>query len=163
VKALQLQAEEAKKSETLVAAMSQVLTTATGQKTEDTSVTVEEVGSAVVELAAEKVALAKAVAEQRAEIDELKLTAAKAEVAELKRAGRVLPHQEETMVRLAVEDRKTFDALVPANAIVSLSEEGVTTHDAPPKDEQITAETEQAIARYEQLALSHATGKGNKK
>jgi len=55
----------------------------------------------------------------------------KAEVKELVRTGKVLPVQEEAMVELALSSREMFDKLVPENAIVSLSEEGVTTHEQP--------------------------------
>lgn len=161
VKALQEQAEEADKSKTLVAAMSQVLATATGQKTATDGPTVEEVGQAVVELAGEKVALAKAVTEQKAEIDKLKLSAAQSEVKSLVSTGHILPKQEEVMIRLAVEDRTTFDALLPDNPLVSLSETGVTVHDKPANEEVANEEALKSIERYNSIALSVQTGKKN--
>ena len=154
---LQSKAELADRNEALVAAMSQVLTTATGkEEPADDKLTVEDVSKAVVELAQEKVSLASELAEVKKAQEELRLTAATAEVGELVRAGRVLPHQQEVMVRLAMSDRPTFDALVPENPIVSLTEKGVTTHDRPAEesDPQVIEATQKAIDHYQEVALS---------
>lgn len=168
VPALQTKAASADQSDKLVSALSNVLVTATGQKVEpkNETVSIDEVGAAVVELAAEKVTLAQEVANQKAEIDALKLTAATAEVESLVRAGRILPHQQEVMVKLSVNDRPTFDALVPEKAIVSLSEDGVTVHEKPANAVDSEAPTEEAlkaIEKYQTLALSYQDSKNTKK
>lgn len=160
VKALQEKVQEAEKSKNLVAAMSNVLETATGQKvTTATGPSIDEVGAAVVELAGEKVALAKAVAEQKAEIDKLKLSAAETEVEKLISTGHILPKQRDVMISLSVNDRTTFEALLPDSPLVSLSESGVTTHDKPEDEEVANEEALKAIARYEKLALSQQDSK----
>lgn len=163
VNALKASAEKAEQDAQMVAAMSNVLGAATGTTVSQSEMSVEDVGRAVVELSQEKVNLAKTVAEQAQALEELKLSAqtskAEAEVDGLVRAGRVLPKQRDAYVKLAVHDRATFDALVPDDAVVQLSEQGVTVHDEPAKletEEQVS----EAIKHYETIALSR-NGKKN--
>ena len=170
VNALRESAEKADKSEQLVAAMSNVLTAASGGSGGNTptsdEMTVEDVGRAVIELSQEKVTLARTVADQAKQLEELQLSAttakAEAEVDGLVRAGKVLPKQRDAYVKLAVKDREMFQSLVPADAIVSLSETGVTTHESPamPETEE---QVKEAITRYEEIALSALQGKRTKK
>lgn len=75
-------------------------------------------------------------------------TAAVNEVDSLIRTGRLLPKQRDVMVRLSMDDRETFEALVPETAVVSLSEQGVTVHEEP---ESLNARNEQ-ISRYKDMA-----------
>lgn len=156
VVALTAAAEKATKNDQLVAAMSNVLTTATGTVTSEEAPSVEQVGRAVIELSQEKVALANRVVELEKDRQDAKHALAVAEVDALVHAGRVLPKQRDVLIELAAgdkKDRERFEALVPENSLVSLSETGVTIHDTPAKletEEQIT----DAIKHYEQVALS---------
>lgn len=98
------------------------------------SLTVKDLAEAVVELSNNSKTLTTQVKELQDEKAELKLSAAVAEVDGLIKEGRVLPAQKDAMVKLSVNDRETFDAIVPATALVSLSESGVTVHEAPAAD-----------------------------
>lgn len=77
---------------------------------------------------------------------------AEAEVDELIKAGRVLPKQRDVLVRLSMDDRETFDSLVPDTSIVSLSESGVTVH-----EESLSEKTAAEVDRYKAMAerISH--------
>ena len=61
------------------------------------------------------------------------------------RIGKVLPKQKDVMVTLAMNDRETFDALVPDNPIVSLEEKGFEI-DESPGSEKMDAEIERLTA-----------------
>lgn len=84
-------------------------------------------------------------AELKAESDALKLTNATTEVDALVHSGRILPAQRDAMLELSMSNREMFDRLVPENPIVSLSEDGVTTHDAP-ESNNLDAEVERLSA-----------------
>lgn len=97
----------------------------------ESKLSVKDLAEAVVELSNSGKALAAEVKELQDEKAELKLSAAEAEVDGLIKQGRVLPAQKDALVKLSVNDRATFDALIPATALISLSESGVTVHEAP--------------------------------
>lgn len=97
----------------------------------ESGLSVKDLAEAVVELSNNSKTLTAQVQELQDEKAALKLSAAEAEVDGLIKAGRVLPAQKDAMVKLSVNDRETFDAIVPATALVSLSESGVTVHEAP--------------------------------
>jgi hypothetical protein len=92
---------------------------------------VKDLAEAVVELSNNSKALTAQVQELKDEKAALKLSAAEAEVDSLIKQARILPAQRDAMVKLSVNDRETFDAIVPATALVSLSEAGATVHEAP--------------------------------
>jgi hypothetical protein len=113
-------------SQELVAAMSAVL----APNAEDT-LTVKDVADAVIELAEERVALSSQVAALSSANEALAQREAESEVADLIKAGRILPKQRDKMVELARNDRETFEALLPDDAIVAMSATGLDTFDAP--------------------------------
>jgi len=118
----------------LVTALSAVLQDAGAMSlsnTDEDTVTIEDVANAVIELSQDKVALAETVAELKADNDEMKLSRVKAEVKGYVAEGRILPSQTEAMEELALTNREMFDKLLPGDAIIELSERGVTTHDEP--------------------------------
>lgn len=117
-------------SQELVTALSNVVTDATGKPAGD-ALTIKDVADAVIELAEERVALSGQVAELVAANEEYALKQAETEVDGLIAQGRILPKQRDTMIALSRTDRETFDALLPDDAIVALSETGVSTHDEP--------------------------------
>lgn len=113
----------------------------------ETDISIQDVAEAVIELSQEKVALAEQVAALTTENEARKNAAIETEIDSLVKAGRILPKQRDAMVKLAREDRETFEALVPDNALVSLSEDGVTVHEAP-ENEKLDEE----VARLSALA-----------
>lgn len=136
VMALQQQASAGNKE--LLAALSNVVAPEAG----DDTLTIKDVADAVIELAEERVALSGQVESLLASNEALALKEAEHEVDTLIKAGRILPKQRETMIALSREDREKFDALVPDDAIVALSAQGVDTFDAPEKSEQMKANIE---------------------
>lgn len=83
----------------------------------------------------------------RAERDALKLTHAEEEVDRLIEEGRIFPKARDKMIQLSVNDRELFDALVPDEAMVQLSDkqETVTTfEDVTGDEEKLSAE----VSRY---------------
>lgn len=112
------------------------------------AISVADLAEGLVELSNSNKALAAEVEELKNEKEALKLSAAETEVDELVKAGRVLPKQRDTMVRLSMTDRESFEALVPEKAIVSLSESGVTVHEDP----DANAAREAAVSRYADMA-----------
>jgi hypothetical protein len=108
-------------------------------------ISIKDLAAGLVELSNSNKTLTTTVETLKATNDELKLSAAEAEVKALIKVGRILPKQEAAMVKLSVEDRETFEALVPEKAIVSLSEVGVQVHEEPEKHiETVTKYTEMA-------------------
>lgn len=119
----------------------------------DSTLTLSDLAQATVELDEKTVELTNQITaanEQveaiRKERDELLLSAAEKEVDDLIADGRILPKAREKMIQLSVNDRETFDALVPDEAIVQLSEnQTVTTFETP---EGSDAEAVAEIDRY---------------
>lgn len=110
----------------------------------------------VADLATALVELSESNKGLSADIEQLKLSNetyakrdAEHEVDSFIRAGKVLPAQRDVMVKLSMTDRDTFDALIPENAIVKLSEDGVTLHEEPGH-----AKFDADIERYKKLALN---------
>lgn len=133
VKSLQAKVNAPADTSALTAALSSVLREAgvislSAGQDEDT-IGIQDIAEAVVELSGEKLNLEKTVAQLVKEANEAKLSAATAEVEALIHAGRVLPKQKNVLIALSMEDRESFDALVPDQVIVPLSAEGVTVHD----------------------------------
>lgn len=122
----------------MVTALSNVL----GVNKPEDEISINDVAEAVIELAEEKVALSGQVETLMAANETLAIKEAETEVDALIRAGRILPKQRETMVRLSRTDRETFDSLVPDDAIVSLSAVGVDTFDTPEAGDKMRADIE---------------------
>lgn len=102
---------------------------------EDEGLSVRDVAEAVLELSQKNTEQAELIASLAAANDTMEAEKAAHEVDELIRTGRVLPRQREVMIKLARSDRATFEELIPDEAIVSLSEDGVTTHTESNTDE----------------------------
>jgi hypothetical protein len=129
-----LQAQKVPGTDELVTALSNVLKEAgapAAQGDDDGPVTLDDVANAVIELSQEKLSLSSTVEALKAEAETAKKEKAEAEVDALVRVGRVLPKSRDTMVELSMSDREKFESLLPENPIVSLSADGVTTHDEP--------------------------------
>jgi len=125
-----------------------------------TTITLTDVGEALIELSGTVRELSSTVQSQERALQEqtetniaLTRERAEAEVDTLIGEGRILPFQRDDMVELSLEDRERFERLVPADSIVELSERGVLYHEEPAK-----AEAHQAtISRYVDMhAKSHA-------
>jgi hypothetical protein len=104
----------------------------------DASVSLEEIGTAVVTLSDR---LSEATEENvvlSGKVAELEKAGIEREVDTLIAAGKIFPANRDAMVELAGTNRSLFDSLIPEGAIVSLSEVGVTTHDAPESQAQET-------------------------
>lgn len=147
-----LQAQQGATTDELVTALSNVLKE-TGAPVGDAggeTVTVQDVAQAVIELSEEKIELSNQLVALTKQAEANAQEKAETEVDALVKQGRVLPKQRDTMVELARTDREKFDALVPETALVSLSAEGVTYHEAPDNDTYEKAKEE--VARLVALA-----------
>lgn len=110
------------------------------------ALTLKDVADAVVELAEEKVALSAQVTALNEVNEAAKQREAEAEVDALVKAGRILPKSRDTMVTLSRTNREAFDALVPDDAIVALSSQGVDTFDSPDEAKQYTENIDRLAA-----------------
>lgn len=119
----------------------------------DSTITLSDLAQATIEndernleLSNQLEAANTSVAELTEELKTLKLSAAEAEIDKLIGEGRIFPKAREKMIELSVTDRETFEALLPDEAIVQLSDgQTVTTfEDHEGNDDKATAE----IARY---------------
>lgn len=141
----------------IVAALAHVLASAgavsLSNVEDDDELSLTDVAEAVIELSTEKRGLEDAVATLTAESEKLRLTNAEAEVDGLIRAGRVLPKQKDVMVKLSMNDRETFAALLPEDSIVEMDERGVTVHENPNSEK-----FDEEVARLSQLANEWTNG-----
>lgn len=113
----------------------------------DENVSAENLADAMVELSNKNTDLEEQIVALTNENTTLKSEALAGEIDELISEGRILPKQRAAMLELANSNRDMFDALLPEEAIVSLSEEGVTTHEDPVSDDERTkAEVERLVA-----------------
>lgn len=80
------------------------------------------------------------------------LESATTEVDGLIKEGRVLPKQRDIMIRLARDERETFDSLLPETAIVSFQETGVESHEDPHDGQALSGK----VDRYVALAANFA-------
>lgn len=120
----------------------------------DSTITLSDLAQATVELDGKNEELNGVIADKDAELEALKaerdgllLSAAEVEIDALIAEGRIFPKARQKMIELSVHDRETFDALVPDEAVVALSDsQTVTTFEDSNTgvDEGISAE----IARY---------------
>lgn len=141
--------EAAKLSETLAETSTKL------QLSETEKLSVEKVAEALVELSDANESLSTEVETLKKDRDELKLSAATLEIDDYVRKGRILPAQKEPMLKLYLSDRDTFDALLPSEPLVSLTEEGVTVHE----DRKTVGLSEDDRNRYRELAARLNTGK----
>lgn len=124
----------------------------------DQTITLSDLAAATTELDEKNIALSEentALTERiqvlEKERDELMLSNAAAEVDKLIEEGRLLPKARERMIALSVNDRETFDALVPDEAIVQLSDQQTVTtveDTNTGQDEKVTAEVDRLAASY---------------
>lgn len=142
---------------TLVRAFSAALQQAgsvglSAKETQGEEVTLQDVAEAVVEVAQEKVELSQRVESLESELEGERASKTEREVDDLIKAGRVLPKAKDAMLKLARTDRETFLAVIPDEAIVSLSEDGVTTHSEPGHSGQLSEEQQKDIDRLSDIA-----------
>lgn len=136
------------RAEEVVEALSEVLRSSGAvslSKPEDEELQLSDIAEAVIEIATEKATLESQVVSLSAAHEADQQAKAEAEVDDLISKGKVLPKSKDVMVKLARTDRDSFAALVPAEPIVSLSESGVTTHEAP-LSEQLQSDIERLSA-----------------
>jgi len=91
--------------------------------------TLQDVADAVVELSSK-------LSTSEETVVELTRKNAEKEIDDLVHAGRILPKQRDTMLELSLSNRDQFEALLPEEPIVSLSEDGVTTHTSSQSEAQ---------------------------
>lgn len=158
VAALQLAASKPADTTQITAALSAVLKEAgavsLSNVADDETITLKDIAEAVVELSGEKVQLQETVKALVEEAGAVKLSAATKEVEDLISAGRILPKQKDVMIALAVEDRDSFEILLPDEPLVSLGADGVTVHEES-DSAKFTQETERLLA----LANNFMSGK----
>lgn len=146
------------------------LSTAIGEGEE---IKLSEVAEAVVQLAAEKKDLETKFEQQvvalsalQGERDKANHKIAENEIDGYIKAGRILPKQREAMIRLSLEDRKTFDSLLPEDSIVALTEGGVTTHEVTNDEQNNNNDGEdkqaEAVKRYLEMADAQSGRKNTK-
>ncbi len=118
-----------------------VVTLSAGQS----ELSLDEIAEGVVALSdklneavSENEELEKEKGELSARVAELESAQVEAEVDALIEQGKILPAKRDAMVKLANTDRELFDDLIPEGAVVSLSEDGVQTHDAPDSEAEAT-------------------------
>lgn len=116
---------------------------------------VRDIGEGIISLAAANEDLTVRLSATETERDEavterdgLKAERTESEIDGLIKEARILPFQRESMIALANNDRATFDAIVPKTALVSLSEEGVTSHSEP----ESVADRNEEVDRYVHIA-----------
>lgn len=145
VSALQAQQAETTRQTELSATIVDALSKAGIVKlsnTEDEKVATDTVVNAVKDLASNNVTLSH-------RVKSLETREAEHAVDALIAEGRILPAQREVMVEMKLSHADMFDKVVPAQAIVKLSNEvGVT----PPKDEQHKVDIDAEIQRYTEIA-----------
>lgn len=135
--------QAAPSNDELLAALSNVIAPQSND-----NLSIKDVADAVIELAEERVALSGQVDALNQRNEAMAQKEAEAEVDGYIRAGRILPKQRDTMVALSREDREKFDSLLPDDAIVALSAQGVDTFDAP----EVAKKFEQDVERLASLA-----------
>lgn len=135
-------AEATKLSNTLAEAL-----TATGlvQLSAGASVDNEKIVSAVSEMATGYVTMSN-------RLEEVEKVAAEAKVDALVTEGRVLPAQRDVMVELSLKQPEMFEKLVPAEALVQLSNES-GTGEAPGASDSAEVDVDAAIKRYAAMVI----------
>jgi hypothetical protein len=130
-------AEATKLSNTLAEAL-----TATGlvQLSAGASVDNDKIVSAVSEMATGYVAMSN-------RLEDVEKIAAEAKVDALVTEGKVLPAQRDVMVELSLKQPEMFEKLVPAEALVKLSNES-GTGEAPGSSDSAEIDVDAAIKRY---------------
>lgn len=139
VPALQAQVEALQANDStgeLVAALSGVLTAADDSlvalSDADDDLTIEDVAQGVVELS-------RNYANAKDRLETMESEAAEGRVDALVEEGRILPTQRDAMLKICLSDPETFEAILPQESIVSLSEYGVTSHQRPAGDDEASA------------------------
>lgn len=120
---------------------------------EDATITPETVSQTIVELTASVAERETRIQELTAQIQEVNLTNATAEVDRLITEGRILPAWREDMIELSISDRPRFETfLLPEEmAKVELSEQGFTQAQTPQEEDP------EALAKAEGVRLANLT------
>lgn len=127
------------------------------------TVSADEVGRAVVELAGKVkerdtalTALADEVKELRQERQNAALSAATSLVEDYIRQGRIKPPAKEKMVALAMSDRETFDLILPDQPMLPLGEVGLSG-----QDEDTQKRLDGEVSRYVEMARGNGKAKAS--
>ena len=124
----------------LVAALSGVLTAADPNLvslSDSDDITIDDVAQGIIELSRNH-------EEVTTRLADIETKAATTEVDALVLEGKILPRQRDAMLRLRLSDIDTFNELVPEESLVSLSEEGFTSHESSTAVDEAAAE----VTRY---------------
>ena len=108
------------------------------------SVSPDRIIDAVSEMATGYVSMSNRIAE-------VEKVATEAKVDALVTEGRILPHQRDAMVELSATNPDLFEKLVPAEALVNLSNEQ-GTGEAPGASDNAATNVDEAISRYLEMA-----------
>lgn len=106
-----------------------------------------DVADGVIALARDSAALREENVGLSAKVETYEKAQAEADVEAAVSAGKILPAQREAMLELRLSNAEMYNRLVPENAIVSLSEDGVTSHERTPN-----ADLDKAAAEIQRLA-----------
>jgi hypothetical protein len=101
----------------------------------DETLSLSDIAEAVVELSNENKVLVETVNELKADKDAMRLSAATVEIDGYVAAGRILPKQRDAMLELSMSNRETFEALLPEESLIDLSESGTQVHEETHGDE----------------------------
>jgi len=104
----------------------------------------DDIVGAVSELASDNVKLS-------GRIGSLERTNAEQEIDSLVESGHIMPFQRDTMLELRMTNAETFQALVPKEPIVKMSNESGTSD----PDQKPAKDIEDAVARYTQMATDN--------
>lgn len=140
----------------LVTALSNVLKAANTDEfvclsADNTTPTLNDVSDGVVALARDSISLREKNVELSAKVEEFEKEVAEADVEAAVKAGKILPAQREAMLELRLSNEDMYKRLLPEQAIVSLTEDGVTTHEATPNAELDEADAEVVKSYVEKM------------
>ena len=156
VLALQQNAEAADGSKAIVTALSNVLKAANTDDfvalsaSDEEEPSLESVAQGVVALSRHTVEQAEEIVELSAKVEKFNTAQAESEVDTAVKEGKILPAQRDAFLELRLSNEEMFQKLLPEVAIVSLSEDGVTTHEGTPNAELDAAA--QVVSKYVEKA-----------
>lgn len=158
VVALQQSAGAADGNNAIVTALSNVLKAANTDDfvalsaSDEEEPTLEDVAQGVVALSRRTVEQADQIVELSEKVEKFNTAQAESEVDNAVKEGKILPAQRDAYLELRLSNEEMFQKLLPEVAIVSLSEDGVTTHEGTPNSELDNAAA--VVNRYVEKAKS---------
>jgi len=156
VVALQERADASNGSNAIVAALSNVLRATNSDDfvalsaSDEEEPTLEDVAQGVVALSRRTVEQADQIVELSEKVEKFNSAQAESEVDKAVSEGKILPAQREAFLELRLSNEDMFQKLLPEVAIVSLSEDGVTSHEGTPNGDLDKAAAQ--VSRYVEKA-----------